>query len=176
MLPSDGKSSRRVIWKSNLSRRESEDETMIKASPSSPLETTPSNGGLNGLSIYNLPTRSQSHLSTSQSADGICDEKSKQPSDKIEIQESENYDILAFSFPQWRKWTILIVVFLVQVSMNFNTSVYANAIAPMSEHFSLPESTIRLGQMIFLIAYAFGSELWAPWSEELGRWPVMQLS
>ncbi|KAI9867090.1 MAG: hypothetical protein M1830_005857 [Pleopsidium flavum] len=30
--------------------------------------------------------------------------------------------------------------------------------------------------MIFLVAYAFGSELWAPWSEELGRWPVLQLS
>ena len=30
--------------------------------------------------------------------------------------------------------------------------------------------------MIFLIAYAFGSELWAPWSEALGRRPVLQLS
>lgn len=30
--------------------------------------------------------------------------------------------------------------------------------------------------MIFLVAYAFGSELWAPWSEELGRWPILQLS
>ncbi|KAK2749401.1 hypothetical protein FQN57_006333 [Myotisia sp. PD_48] len=98
------------------------------------------------------------------------------PEAKLEIQECENYDKLPFNFPRWKKWTILVIIFLVQVSMNFNTSVYANAIAPMSKHFSLPESTIRLGQMIFLIAYAFGSELWAPWSEELGRWPVMQLS
>lgn len=30
--------------------------------------------------------------------------------------------------------------------------------------------------MIFLVAYAFGCELWAPWSEEFGRWPIMQLS
>ena len=30
--------------------------------------------------------------------------------------------------------------------------------------------------MIFLILYAFGCELWAPWSEELGRWPILQLS
>lgn len=28
----------------------------------------------------------------------------------------------------------------------------------------------------FLITYAFGCELWAPWSEEFGRWPIMQLS
>ena len=30
--------------------------------------------------------------------------------------------------------------------------------------------------MIFLVTYAFGCELWAPWSEEVGRWPVLQLS
>jgi len=30
--------------------------------------------------------------------------------------------------------------------------------------------------MIFLVSYAFGCELWAPWSEELGRWPILQLS
>jgi MFS family permease len=28
----------------------------------------------------------------------------------------------------------------------------------------------------FLVAYAFGCELWAPWSEELGRYVVMQTS
>ena len=33
-----------------------------------------------------------------------------------------------------------------------------------------------MGQMIFLVAYAFGCELWAPWSEEIGRWPVLQIS
>lgn len=28
----------------------------------------------------------------------------------------------------------------------------------------------------FLILYGFGCELWAPWSEEFGRWPIMQAS
>lgn len=28
--------------------------------------------------------------------------------------------------------------------------------------------------MIFLILYAFGCEPWAPWSEEFGRWPILQ--
>lgn len=28
--------------------------------------------------------------------------------------------------------------------------------------------------MVFLVAYAFGCELWAPWSEELGRKWVLQ--
>lgn len=30
--------------------------------------------------------------------------------------------------------------------------------------------------MIYLVAYSFGCELWAPWSEEYGRWPILQLS
>lgn len=33
-----------------------------------------------------------------------------------------------------------------------------------------------MGAAIFLIFYAFGCELWAPWSEEFGRKPVLQLS
>ena len=60
--------------------------------------------------------------------------------------------------------------------MNYNASVYANAVAGISEEFSLTPATARLGQMIFLVAYGFGSEFWAPWSEEIGRVPVMQAS
>ena len=95
---------------------------------------------------------------------------------KIELKESDCYNQLGFGFPIWKKWTILTVIFWVQMSMNFNASVYANDIIPLSEHFHISEQAARVGQMIFLVAYAFGSELWAPWSEELGRWPVLQLS
>src|SRR5204863_7697284 len=90
--------------------------------------------------------------------------------------EADCYDKLGFSFPSWKKWTILTVLFGVQISMNFNASIYANAIMPLSTKFSISEQGARVGEMIFLIAYAFGSELWAPWSEELGRWPIMQVS
>lgn len=41
-------------------------------------------------------------------------------------------------------------------------------------HFSIPAS--RTAQMAFLVAYAFGCELWAPWSEEIGRKPILQAS
>src|SRR4051794_7272904 len=33
-----------------------------------------------------------------------------------------------------------------------------------------------VGMVAFLVAYAFGCELWAPWSEELGRYSIMQAS
>lgn len=95
---------------------------------------------------------------------------------KIELTQLDCYDKLGFSWPAWRKWSILWVIFAVQVSMNFNASVYASGIDQFAEKFNITKQMARVGQMIFLIAYAFGSEFWAPWSEELGRWPVMQLS
>lgn len=60
--------------------------------------------------------------------------------------------------------------------MNFNTGVYANAVPGLTEEFGISDQAARVGQMIFLVTYAFGCELWAPWSEEFGRWPIMQLS
>jgi len=102
--------------------------------------------------------------------------KPPRPDGKIELQESDCYDKLGFGFSNWKKWTILSVIFAVQTSMNFNTSVYASVIDPLTVQFNISKQAARVGQMIFLVAYAFGSELWAPWSEELGRWPVLQLS
>ncbi|TVY64180.1 putative efflux pump kojT [Lachnellula suecica] len=96
--------------------------------------------------------------------------------DKIEITEDDCYEELGFGFSETKKWTILSVIFLVQVSMNFNTSLYSNAIDGISEEFNVSLQAARCGAMIFLILYAFGCELWAPWSEELGRKPILQLS
>ena len=96
--------------------------------------------------------------------------------DKIEITEADCYDELGFSYPQWKKWMILTVIFLVQVSTNFNTSLYGNAVSGISEEFGVSAQAARCGAMIFLVLYAFGCELWAPWSEEFGRKPVIQAS
>lgn len=96
--------------------------------------------------------------------------------DKKELVENECYDELGFSYPSWKKWTILTVIFLVQTSMNFNTSLYSNAIKGISQEYHVSEQAARVGAAIFLILYAFGCELWAPWSEEFGRKPILQLS
>ena len=58
--------------------------------------------------------------------------------------------------------------------MNFNAAVYSNAVEGINTTFGI--SNARLGMTAFLIPYAIGCELWAPWSEELGRWPIMQVS
>ncbi|EXJ76561.1 uncharacterized protein A1O5_01069 [Cladophialophora psammophila CBS 110553] len=96
--------------------------------------------------------------------------------DKIEITEEDCLSELGYAYPEWKKWTILTVIFLVQLSMNFNTSLYSNGLKGISEEYHVSMQAARCGAMIFLVLYAFGCELWAPWSEELGRWPILQLS
>ncbi|KAK9365284.1 major facilitator superfamily domain-containing protein [Lipomyces kononenkoae] len=95
---------------------------------------------------------------------------------KIVLTEESCYEELGFCFPTWKKWMIISVIFLVQMSMNFNTSLYSNGLAGISEEFGVSMQAARCGAMIFLVTYAFGCELWAPWSEELGRKPILQLS
>lgn len=60
--------------------------------------------------------------------------------------------------------------------MNFNTSLYSNAIPGISKEFGVSTQAARVGAAVFLVAYAFGCELWAPWSEEIGRKPILQAS
>ncbi|KAH9907171.1 major facilitator superfamily domain-containing protein [Xylariomycetidae sp. FL2044] len=83
---------------------------------------------------------------------------------------------LGFQWAPRAKIVHLIVTFLVQVSMNLNTTLYSNAIAGMAGEFGTTEDAARWGAAGFLVAYAFGCELWAPWSEEFGRRWVLQAS
>lgn len=85
-------------------------------------------------------------------------------------------DETPFNWPAWRKWWVLTVIFLVQTSMNFNTSLYSNGLDGIQAEFGVTAQVARLGATLFLILYAFGCELWAPWSEEFGRKPIMQSS
>ncbi|KAL2214674.1 MFS general substrate transporter [Sarocladium strictum] len=107
---------------------------------------------------------------------GSADSTGLSADEKIEITEDDCYEELGFCFPTWKKWYILTVIFWVQVSMNFNTSLYSNAIPGIAEEFHVSQQAARCGAMIFLVLYAFGCELWAPWSEEFGRYPILQLS
>lgn len=92
------------------------------------------------------------------------------------LKRRECAHLLAYAWPAYKKWSVLSVIFIIQVSMNFNAAVYGNANQGISEQFGVSEQAARTGQALFLIFYAVGSELWAPWSEELGRWPILQAS
>lgn len=115
-------------------------------------------------------------ISGPEAAAEDVDGRSKRFDGKVELTEDEAYDKLAYSFPAWKKWMILVVILCIQVSMNLNASIYANAVNGLSAYYGISTQKARVGQMIFLVCYAFGCELWAPWSEEFGRWPTQQLS
>lgn len=104
------------------------------------------------------------------------DKENFRPDGKRELKEYECYEQLGYCWPSWKKWGYLCAVAFVQVSMNFNTSVFPNAVAPLAERWNISEQHARTGQMAYLVTYSIGCELWAPWSEEFGRWPILQLS
>lgn len=82
----------------------------------------------------------------------------------------------AYAWSAQKKWAVILVLCLVQISMNWNAAIYANAIEGISKEFHVDIKTAALGQMVFLVTYAFGCELWAPFSEEFGRKWILQLS
>lgn len=84
-----------------------------------------------------------------------------------ELKEWECWDKLAYTWPKWKKAMYLASIAGIQISMNFNTSVYPSAVNPLVEHFGISDQQARVGQMIYLVMYSFGCELWAPWSEEV---------
>ncbi|PPJ50340.1 hypothetical protein CBER1_05899 [Cercospora berteroae] len=82
----------------------------------------------------------------------------------------------AKSWSSWKKWLVLTGMLLVQISQNYNAAVYMSAVPQLTQRFDISAATARLAQMIFLVMYAFGCELWAPFSEEFGRKWVIQTS
>ena len=94
--------------------------------------------------------------------------------DRHVLTEEAAYHVTGFSFSSRKKWAILTSIFIVQLSMNFNAAIYGNAGEGVMADYGVASMTFKIGQAIFLIAYAFGCELWAPWSEELGRKWVLQ--
>ena len=119
--------------------------------------------------IAENPASNGNTLPLSQQEKSTLDQLEFSAGDKIVLTEHDCYEELGFCFPSWKKWTIITIIFFVQVSMNFNTSLYSNALGGISEEFGVSMQAARCGAMVYLVTYAFGCELWAPWSEELGR-------
>ena len=109
-----------------------------------------------------------------ESASGSGSGSEKAVTLKRILQEEDALEVTGYSFSTRKKWTILAIVAIVQTSMNYNAAVYSNTVDGLNSHYDVKNS--RYGMMAFLLAYAIGCELWAPWSEEFGRWPIMQLS
>jgi hypothetical protein len=81
-----------------------------------------------GVSTSQDQARLQNNDALSEKTDGKSDGetpvnenptvlRNKEYGDKIEITEEDCYDELGYSYPEWKKWSILTVIFLVQVSL-----------------------------------------------------------
>jgi len=51
------------------------------------------------------------------------------------LTEDGGYAHLGFKFSDGKKWAILTSVFIVQISMNFNAAIYANAVPGMKSQY-----------------------------------------
>lgn len=78
----------------------------------------------------------------SNSSDNVSNTAGQQYSKQTEdgryvLQDSDAWNILGYSFPTWRKWQILCVVFLIQISINLNASIYSHAVEGISEEYHI---------------------------------------
>ncbi|KUI70194.1 hypothetical protein VM1G_06306 [Cytospora mali] len=92
------------------------------------------------------------------------------------ITEQEAWEHTAHNYKRHRKRSILVILWMIQIAMNMNGSLWANTEAGLSSYYNFSIHKVSLGNMAFLISYAFGCEVWAPWSQELGRKWLMQSS
>ncbi|KAL1601576.1 hypothetical protein SLS60_006491 [Paraconiothyrium brasiliense] len=67
------------------------------------------------------------------------------PDGKRELHEKDCWDKLAYSWPTWKKCMYLASIAGIQISMNFNTSVFPSAVNPISEHFGISTQAARGG-------------------------------
>ncbi|TIB81932.1 putative MFS multidrug transporter [Wallemia mellicola] len=81
---------------------------------------------------------------------------------KIELTEDAAPEVLGYSWSTAKKWYILSVIVVIQISMNLNASIYANSVEGMTEEWGISAQAARVGQCVFLVAYGFGCEFfWA---------------
>ena len=71
-----------------------------------------------------------------QSAENPQQPASKQLDDgRYVLQDNDAWEVLGYSFPKWRKWQILCVVFAIQISINLNASIYSHGVSAIAEEY-----------------------------------------
>lgn len=111
-------------------------------------------------SLHEKSDDEKSKASSPDDFENLQDSQAPHPANKPdsegrrELKEWEAWDKLAYTWPKWKKAMYLASIAGIQISMNFNTSVYPSAVKPLSEHFGISEQAARVGQMIYLVSYA----------------------
>ncbi|KUJ20949.1 MFS general substrate transporter [Mollisia scopiformis] len=72
-------------------------------------------------------------------------------------------------FPQWKKWTITILVAFATLAVAFVSAAYSGGIEEILAQFHIGDEVAVLGISLFVLGFAIGPLLWAPMSELFGR-------
>lgn len=75
-------------------------------------------------------------------ASGVGDlDKAQRNDGKVELTEDDAEEKLGYAYPAWKKWMILIVILLIQVSMNSNAAMYGSGLDGISEKYGVSKTT-----------------------------------
>ncbi|OTA98123.1 hypothetical protein M426DRAFT_17734 [Hypoxylon sp. CI-4A] len=159
------------------------DASIMASSTEKLSEKSPKHSNADDGDRQNISVRTQinhhSHISQPQTQPDTQPDLQTEnlPAERVLIKASECGKNMPYNWSTLKKWGVLCIIDLVQLSMNMNTTVYSSGIGGISQEFGVTPYDVRWGGAAsFLIAYAFGCELWAPWSEEYGRRGVLQAS
>ncbi|CAK4009170.1 polyamine transporter [Lecanosticta acicola] len=73
------------------------------------------------------------------------------------------------NFPSWRKWTIVVSIGLIDLTVSFGASGYSPASGSFTDEFHLSNILGHLGLSLYVLGLAFGPMFIAPLSEYYGR-------
>jgi len=73
------------------------------------------------------------------------------------------------TYSQLYKWMVMVFVSLASLAVTLSSSAYTGAITSIQEDFGGSTLVLTLGLSLFVLGFAFGPLLWAPFSEIVGR-------
>jgi multidrug resistance protein len=75
----------------------------------------------------------------------------------------------AMHFPAWKKWALTILVAFATLAVAFVSAAYSGGVLQIIEEFHASTEVVTLGISLFVLGFAIGPLLWAPFSEMYGR-------
>ena len=72
-------------------------------------------------------------------------------------------------FSQLKKWSLTVIVAIATLAVAFVSSAYSGATIQIIEEFECSQEVATLGISLFVLGFAVGPLLWAPFSELYGR-------
>ena len=76
------------------------------------------------------------------------------------------------NWPAWRKWSIVAVIILVDLSVSWTASGFSPGSTEFSKEFGVSSEVATLGLSLTVLGFALGPMTLAPLSEYFGRSPV----